>query len=78
MRWLAALLLSLVSLTPAVAGVQFCSDFKVPVRFAVAYQTEKGWVTEGWVSVDPKKCIVDPRFDGLTGLRWTAESAPYT
>jgi tetratricopeptide (TPR) repeat protein/uncharacterized membrane protein len=63
--------------TPAVAGVRWCSDFPHPVRFAVAYQTPQGWVSEGWVKVAPKSCVEDTKHADLTNFMWTAESDPY-
>jgi tetratricopeptide (TPR) repeat protein len=77
MRWLTALLLCLSSCGPAFAGVQFCNEFDHLVRFAIAYQTPDGWVSEGWVSVDPKACVTDTKHADLTNFLWTAETGEY-
>jgi tetratricopeptide (TPR) repeat protein len=78
MRWIVALLLCLCSCAPALAGVRFCNKFAHHVRFAVAYQTPEGWVTEGWVDVDPGACVIDEKHADLTDFLWTAESGVYS
>lgn len=77
MRLVTVFLLSLALSSPAFAGVRFCSNFPHPVRFAVAYQTAQGWVSEGWVEVAPQGCVDDTKHADLTDFLWTAESDPY-
>jgi tetratricopeptide (TPR) repeat protein/uncharacterized membrane protein len=78
MRWIVALLLFLCTCTPVLAAVRFCNDFPHHVRFAVAFQTPEGWVTKGWVEVDPKACVTDEKYADLTDFLWTAESGVYS
>ena len=48
MRWFVALLLLALSGSKAFATIKFCNDFEHAVQFALAYQSNDGWVSEGW------------------------------
>jgi tetratricopeptide (TPR) repeat protein/uncharacterized membrane protein len=57
----------------ASAQLQFCNEYAEPVRFAIAYETPEGWVSEGWIKVAPKDCA-DTKYDNLTEFYWTGET----
>ncbi|HEV7464375.1 MAG TPA: tetratricopeptide repeat protein, partial [Methyloceanibacter sp.] len=74
MRFLLALLLLAVSGSQAWATVKFCNNFEHPVQFAVAFQDQDGWVSEGWISVAPKACQTDSKHADLTEFYWRGET----
>ena len=76
--WLLAFLLLGATGSPARAQLQFCNDFERPVRFALAYQTPEGWVSEGWTKVESKGCVdTGDKYAGLTELYWSGETDWY-
>ncbi len=70
----AALLLLLVSWSPAVAKLKFCNNFKYPLHIAIAYETSKGWVSAGWTGVKPNSCYEDDDYAELTSFFYHAET----
>ena len=53
MRVFAVMLLLVASGSPAFAKIKFCNDFKYAIHIAVAYETSKGWISNGWTGVKP-------------------------
>jgi uncharacterized membrane protein len=74
MRFLLALLLLAVSGSQALAAIKFCNNFEHQVQFAVAFQDQDGWVSEGWISVAPKACQTDSKHADLTEFYWRGET----
>jgi Protein of unknown function (DUF1036) len=74
MRFLLALLLLAVSGSQALAAIKFCNNFEHRVQFAVAFQDQDGWVSEGWISVAPKACQTDSKHADLTEFCWRGET----
>jgi tetratricopeptide (TPR) repeat protein/uncharacterized membrane protein len=74
MRYLLALLLLAVSGSQASAAIKFCNNFEHQVQFAVAFQDQDGWVSEGWISVEPKACQTDSKHADLTEFYWRGET----
>jgi uncharacterized membrane protein len=74
MRFLLALLLLAVSGSQALAAIKFCNNFEHQVQFAVAFQDQDGWVSEGWISVPPKACQSDSKHVDLTEFYWRGET----
>ena len=61
MARLALLLVLLVSVvSPAAAEIKVCNNFKQTVHFALAYQKDDKWTTQGWLNVKPKQCGSEP------------------
>lgn len=76
--WLLAFLLLGATGSPAQAQLQFCNDFERPVRFAIAYQSPEGWVSEGWIKVESKDCVdTGDKYADLTELYWSGETDWY-
>ena len=42
---------------PAHADLKLCNKTASRVGAALGYKDKEGWVTEGWWTVDPQKCI---------------------
>lgn len=38
-------------------NVHFCSKYGTPIRIALAYQNESGFVTQGWYRIQPGECV---------------------
>ena len=76
MRVVLALLFFLASGSQAFAVIKFCNKFKYPIRFALAYPTVNGWVSQGWTTVKPDGCEIDKRFSHLTGFYYYAQTEP--
>ena len=74
MRFLLALLLLAVSGSQTLAAIKFCNNFEHQVQFAVAFQDQDGWVSEGWISVAPKACQTDSKHADLTEFYWRGET----
>ncbi len=56
---LAAGVLMMMGLTslPAHADLKLCNKTESRVGVALGYKDKQGWVTEGWWTVDPQKCV---------------------
>ena len=76
MRALAALLLLVVSGSPALAKIKFCNDFKHAIHIALAYETSNGWVSDGWTGVKPDSCFDDTKHTDLTSFYYHAMTDP--
>lgn len=74
MRWLLASLLIALTSAKSFAAIKFCNEFEHPVRFAVAFPTKNGWVSEGWVTVQSKSCQSDGKHAELTEFYWRGET----
>ena len=75
MRVVTTALLLLVALSsPALAKLKFCNNFKYPIHIAIAYETSKGWVSEGWTGVKPNSCYEDDDYSELTSFFYHAET----
>ncbi len=74
MRGVAALLLLVASWSPAFAKVKFCNNFKYALHIAIAFETSKGWVSEGWTGVKPNACYEDDDYSELTSFFYHAET----
>lgn len=74
MRFLLALLLLAMSGSQALAAIKFCNNFEHQVQFAVAFQDQGGWVSEGWISVAPNACQTDSKHADLTEFYWRGET----
>jgi len=74
MRWLLTLAVLIVSGSNAFAAITLCNEFEHPVRFALAFPTEDGWVSEGWIKVDPKSCQTDTKHTDLAEFYWYGET----
>ena len=62
MARLALLLVLLVSaIAPAAAEIKICNNFKQTIHFAIAYQKDNIWTTQGWLNVKPKQCGSEPK-----------------
>jgi len=46
-----------VSSLPAYADLKLCNKTESRVGVALGYKDKQGWVTEGWWTVDPQKCV---------------------
>ncbi|MCA3573712.1 MAG: DUF1036 domain-containing protein [Aestuariivirga sp.] len=42
---------------PAYADLKLCNKTESRVGVALGYKDKQGWVTEGWWTVDPQKCV---------------------
>ena len=42
---------------PAQADLKLCNQTESRVGAALGYKDKQGWVTEGWWTVDPQKCV---------------------
>jgi uncharacterized membrane protein len=42
---------------PAHADLKLCNKTESRVGVALGYKDKQGWVTEGWWTVDPQKCV---------------------
>jgi uncharacterized membrane protein len=42
---------------PAMADLKLCNETESRVGAALGYKDKQGWVTEGWWTVDPQKCV---------------------
>ena len=42
---------------PAKADLKLCNETESRVGAALGYKDKQGWVTEGWWTVDPQKCV---------------------
>lgn len=42
---------------PAHADLKLCNQTESRVGAALGYKDKQGWVTEGWWTVDPQKCV---------------------
>lgn len=42
---------------PAHADLKLCNNTESRVGVALGYKDKQGWVTEGWWTVDPQKCV---------------------
>jgi uncharacterized membrane protein len=74
MRVLVGLLLLVLSAAPADAKIKFCNNFKYAIHIAIAYETSKGWVSEGWTGVKPESCYDDSDYDEITAFFYHAET----
>jgi tetratricopeptide (TPR) repeat protein len=74
MRGLLTSLLIALTSSNAFAAIKLCNEFEHTVRFAVAFQTRDGWVSEGWVTVPSKSCQSDPKHSDLTEFYWRGET----
>lgn len=56
---LAAGVLVMMGMTslPAHADLKLCNNTESRVGVALGYKDKQGWVTEGWWTVDPQKCV---------------------
>jgi uncharacterized membrane protein len=46
-----------VSSLPAYADLKLCNKTESRVGVALGYKDKQGWVTEGWWTVEPQKCV---------------------
>ncbi len=46
-----------LSVAPAKADLKLCNNTEGRVGVAIGYKDRQGWVTEGWWTADPKKCL---------------------
>jgi uncharacterized membrane protein len=69
-----ALLVLVASWSPAFAKIKFCNNFKYAIHLAIAYETSKGWVSEGWTGVKPNSCYEDEDYAELTSFFYHAET----
>ena len=46
-----------VMAVPARADLKLCNKTESRVGVALGYKDKQGWVTEGWWTVDPQKCV---------------------
>jgi uncharacterized membrane protein len=74
MRGVVALLFLVASWSPAFAKVKFCNNFKYALHIAIAFETSKGWVSEGWTGVKPNECYEDDDYSELTSFFYHAET----
>jgi Tfp pilus assembly protein PilF len=74
MRWVLASLFIALTSSKAFAAIKLCNEFEHPVRFAVAFPTKDGWVSEGWVTVQSKSCQNDSKHADLTEFYWRGET----
>jgi uncharacterized membrane protein len=52
-----ALMVMGVTSLPARADLKLCNQTESRVGAALGYKDKQGWVTEGWWTVDPQKCV---------------------
>lgn len=74
MRVFAALLLLVASWSPAFAKIKFCNNFKYAIHIAIAYETSKGWISDGWTGVKPNSCYDDTDYADVTSFFYHAET----
>jgi uncharacterized membrane protein len=74
MRAVAAILLLVTSGSPALAKIKFCNNFQHAIHIALAYETSKGWVSDGWTGVKPNSCFEDAGHTELTSFFYHAET----
>jgi uncharacterized membrane protein len=52
-----ALVITAFTSLPAHADLELCNKTESRVGAALGYKDKEGWVTEGWWTVDPQKCV---------------------
>jgi uncharacterized membrane protein len=74
MRVFAVILLLVASGSPVFAKIKFCNDFKYAIHIAVAYETSKGWISNGWTGVKPDSCYEDTDYPDITTFFYHAQT----
>ncbi len=74
MRLLLAVLLLIISGSQASAKLQICNKFMHPVHTALAYQQNGVWVSDGWITVDTNKCLIDTTHADITSFYYYGET----
>ncbi len=64
----------MASWSPAFAKIKFCNNFKYAIHIAIAYETSKGWISDGWTGVKPNSCYDDADYADITTFFYHAET----
>ena len=67
-------MLLVASASPALAKIKFCNNFEHAIHIALAYETSKGWVSDGWTGVRANPCFEDADHTELTSFFYHAET----
>lgn len=59
----------------AEAKIQICNKFEHPIRVALAFEQNDGWVTDGWIEIDTDKCVLDEKHPNTTSFYYHGESS---
>lgn len=62
---------------PAHADLKLCNKTESRIGAAIGYKDNEGWVTEGWWTIDPQKCVT-PLKGALTARYYYVFGIDYT